>query len=335
MQSPFRKTSTNFNSLSPRRTRRGPGLTKDNSALPVGLTSQTPRARIDETVIPTSFSEIRYYLSCPRNYQFRKSFGFSPPIPDMFGFGLTVHTAVGKLHEVFPDAIPSGQQADDIANQVFHLKHMPPSRDPENKPGGYERAKKSARDILKTYAESYGQDFARTRQVEVRFEIPAEQAVISGAIDLLLKVDPQNQILDARVIDFKAMEGGKNPETNEKLHWTELALQVQLYAKAATQVLGQNAKTGAVHLLKDNKRVDVPITDAAIDAAVKNIEWAVANILVGDFPMRPEKTKCEDCDFGKLCSKSAGNFSSSLLPPPIHIPGAPAQMARAFSEFTP
>lgn len=178
---------------------RHPEITQDASALPAGLTPHPRIPRVDEAVIPTSFSEIRYYLSCPRNYQFRKSFGFSPPIPEMFGFGMTVHTAVGKLHEVFPDAAPTGAQAEELAEQVFHLKHMPPSRDPVNRPGGYERAKESSGTILRNYADSYSDDFSRCRQVEVRFEIPVEQAVIAGSIDLLLKVDPNDRILDARV----------------------------------------------------------------------------------------------------------------------------------------
>jgi DNA helicase-2/ATP-dependent DNA helicase PcrA len=166
-------------------------IVTDQAALPAGLTTQARVPRVDEAVIPTSFSEIRYYLSCPRNYQFRKSFGFSPPIPEMFGFGMTVHTAVGKLHELFTTTAPSGDEAQELAERVFHIKHMPPSRDPVNHPGGYERAKASSGQILRTYAETYGDDFSRFRQVEVRFEIPVEQAVISGAIDLLLKVDPQ------------------------------------------------------------------------------------------------------------------------------------------------
>ena len=79
------------------------------------------------------------------------------------------------------------------------------------------------------------------------------------------------------------MEGGEQPEANAKLDWTELALQVQLYARAADQVLGQNARTGRVHLLKDNQRVKVPITQEAVDAALTNIEWAVEGILKSDF----------------------------------------------------
>jgi DNA helicase-2/ATP-dependent DNA helicase PcrA len=130
------------------------------------------------------------------------------------------------------------------------------------------------------------------------------------------KLTPNDRILDARVIDFKAMEGGIDPETNEKLHWTELSLQVQLYAKAATEVLGENARTGAVHLLKDNKRVDVPISDEAVRAAVANIEWAVDRILAGEFPMRPQHEKCEACDFRLLCPKRAESFSAQSQPPP-------------------
>ena len=156
---------------------------------------------------------------------------------------------------------------------------------------------------------------------------------IAGSIDLLLKVDADDNILDARVIDFKAMEGGTDPETNQKLHWTELALQVQLYAKAATEVLGQNARTGAVHLLKDNQRIDVPISNDAVAAAVANVEWAVARILNGEFPMRPEVEKCKACDFQQLCAKHSENFSSSVQPPPIHIPASAPKMVRAFSEF--
>ena len=97
------------------------------------------------------------------------------------------------------------------------------------------------------------------RVVEQAFEIPVEHAVISGTIDLLLREDTDGNILEATVIDFKTMEGGPEPQENERLQWTDLALQVQLYAKAANEVLGENARTGAVHLLRDNQRVEVPV----------------------------------------------------------------------------
>jgi len=310
-------------------------LSNNVTQLPAGLMQHHPRRRVDETVLPTSFSEIRYYLRCPMDYQFRQRHGFSPPIPDMFGFGKTVHTAVESLHQAHGAGPPSEQEAEQIAQRVFHLKHVPRSNDPDNNPGPYERARDKAVEIVKGYSRDYHDDFRRLRQVEARFEIAARDCVISGAIDLLLKRDDQERILEAEVVEFKAMEGGPDPIENEKLDWIELALQVQLYAKAAQQTLGENAKTGAVHLLKDNRRVSVPITDAAVAAAMGNVEWAVQGILAGEYPMRPHPTKCLGCDFRAICPQSPQNFGFSQdRPPEIHLPGGERKHARAFSEFS-
>lgn len=312
-----------------------PEVSTAPDGFPSGLEEAEPKRRVDETVVPTSYSDIRYYLRCPRDYQFRKSFGFSPPIAEMFGFGKTVHTTVTKLHEVYADRAPLVTEAVEMARETFHLKHVPPSGNPVQNPGPFERGRDSAAKIVGQYVESYADDFDRRRQVEARFEVPVEQAVISGSIDLMLKVDDEGHILEASVIDFKAMEGGETPEENEELQWTELALQVQLYAKAAREVLGENARTGSVHLLKDGQRVEVPVDDAAVSAAVSNVEWAVDRVIAGDFPMRPFPSKCEACDFSALCPKTPERFGTNIAPPAIHIPGTPPEeLARAFSEFT-
>ncbi len=248
----------------------------------------------------------------------------------MFGFGQTVHAAISKLHESFPASIPTIKEAQNIAENMFHLKHIPPSGDPVNNPGGYEAAKKASIKIAGEYIESYSSDFNQCRQVEVRFEIPASQTVISGAIDLLLKEDNSGKIIDASVIDFKSMDGGTDPASNPKLDWTELSLQVQLYAKASKDVLGEDAKTGSVHLLKNQMRQDVPISEKAQESAIANIEWAIKNILRADFPKRPHSKKCSECDFELLCPKNKEEFANNDIPPPIHTPIG-EELARAFS----
>ncbi len=299
---------------------------------PNDLPAAAPRRRADETVLPTTFSEIRYYLRCPRDYKFRYVWGFSPPIPEMFGFGQTVHAAVGKLHERYPLRPPTPGEAEDVARGIFHLKHVPPSRDPVERPGAYERAADASARIVSRYAEGYGEDFVHHRQLEVRFEIPLHDSVLSGSIDLLLRLDDQGGILDASVIDFKSMEGGPDPEHNPKLDWSELALQVQLYAKAAADVLDANARTGHVHLLKDGQRVEVPVDAAAVQAAVENVEWAAERIIDGDFPMRPHGDKCESCDWERLCPMVREEFETDGVPPPLHLPGGQRKEARAISQ---
>lgn len=311
-----------------------PELSDEPLRLPEGLEQATPASRTDEKVVPTSYSDIRYYLRCPKDYEFRKRFDFSPPIPPLFGFGLTVHSSIGKLHENFRNTGPSSAEAEEVARGNFHLKHVPPSQEPDSRPGAYERAKDSATNILRRYADDFTSDFTRQRQVEVSFEVPVENAVIAGTIDLLLREDDQGKVLEAEVIDFKAMEGGDVPSESDELEWSELSLQVQLYAKASREILGENSRTGSVHLLKDSSRVEVPITDQSVADAVANVEWAVKRIMDGDFPMRPEGRKCEVCDFKSLCPKAPQEFNTSEEPPPIHVPGeAGSEMARSFSQF--
>lgn len=304
-------------------------LCKDPGILPEGLVQAPPRQELDEATLPTSFTDVKYYLNCPMDYRFRKSFGFSPPVPELFGYGRVVHTAIEKLHELFMERAPSPEEAQLVAEQNFHLKHIAPSRDPENRPGAYERAKAKAREIASEYVEGFGADFTHQRQVEVRFEIPARGCLITGAIDLLMRCNEAGEVVEAHVLDFKTMEGGDDPTQNRELDWRELSLQVQLYAKAARDVIGENAATGSIHLLKDQQRVQVPIDDASVQAAVDNIEWAVQGILDQDFPMRPSERKCRGCDFRRLCPQRLQEFRGGRTPPPAIITPAGPLFAAA------
>jgi DNA helicase-2/ATP-dependent DNA helicase PcrA len=310
----------------------------DALALPEGREPAPERRRIEDNSMPTSFTEIKDYLECPKKYKFRKMFGFSPAVPELFGFGLTTHTSINKLHQEFPNVAPTIQQAEDAVKDVFHLKHVFPSRNPES-PGPYENAKNKAKEVVCRYVEEYPSDFQQSRQVEVRFEIRAERALITGSIDLLLKEDNQGNILEAKVIDFKSMD---YPEQSDPFFWINLSLQVQLYAHAARVVLGENARTGAVHLLKAENipefpnRVNVPISDASVNSSIENIQWAVNQILAEDFPRRPSQRKCESCDFTLLCSKQKQDFLTQIIPPEIQIPnvdGIVSIRVGAFSDI--
>jgi DNA helicase-2/ATP-dependent DNA helicase PcrA len=217
---------------------------------------------------------------------------------------------------------------------MFHLKHVQPSGDPINRPGPYERAKERAKQLVGGYARGFAADFSQRRQVEARFEIPVSGAVVSGAIDLMLQEDEQGNVIDACVVDFKTLEGGEDPLEADDLEWTVLSLQVQLYAKAARDVLGEVANRGHVHLLKDGQRIEVPVDDAAVAAALAVVEWAVNGIVREDFPMRPHVDKCPACDFRKLCPKRPQNFRNADVPPGLHVPGVEERrLPPAFAFF--
>jgi DNA helicase-2/ATP-dependent DNA helicase PcrA len=308
-------------------------LTRTVGDQPANLLPAVPRARVDEATLPTSFSDVRYYLRCPMDYRFRKEYGFSPPVPELFGYGRVVHVAIEKLHELFPNVAPTGQDAVAVVRENFHLKHVAPSGDPANRPGAYESALRKAEEVATDYVNNFAQDFSHRRAVEIRFEIPAQGCLITGSIDLMMRVGEEGQIVEAQVIDFKTMEGGPNPALNADLDWTELSLQVQLYAKAAREVLGENAATGSIHLLKDNQRVNIPIDHGAVESAIQNIEWAVNGILRRDFPMRPHPEKCAACDFQRICPKRAQDFQRGIAPPPPIVTPAGPLMVSSFRSF--
>lgn len=276
-----------------------------------------PMPRFDDNELPTDFSSVKSYLTCPFMYKLQNIYGYNAAVPELFGFGQTTHTILERLHQKYKDKIPTEVEIFDMVEDTFMLKHVFPSNDPINRPGSYERAKTLVHEIMKKYVDTYSDDFCRIRQDEAHFELLVENALITGSIDLLLKEDKTKNINVAEVIDFKSMEV---PDKLEEYDWREMSLQVQLYSRAAKEVIGENAETGFVHTLKNNKRVRVPVDEKAVKNAIGAIEWAVKGILHEDFPMRACSANCRDCDYRALCRQERETFKRKELPPVISTP---------------
>ena len=170
----------------------------------------------------------------------------------------------------------------------------------------------------------YTNDFGRIRQDEARFELSVDGALITGAIDLLLKEDADKGYLSADVIDFKTME---SPDNNVDYDWRDMSIQVQLYSKAAREIMGENVQTGYIHTLKDNNRIQIPVQDKDVSNAVKVVEWAVSGIMASDFPQRACKKSCTDCDFRALCEQRHDEFKIATRPPKINTPNGEVSVA--------
>ena len=276
-----------------------------------------PVRRFDDNELPTDFSSVKSYLTCPFMYKLQNVYGYNAAVPELFGFGQTTHTILERLHQKYRDKSPTEKEIFDIVEDTFLLKHVFQSNDPINRPGSYERAKNLVHNIMKKYVETYSDDFCRIRQDEARFELLVDDALITGSIDLLLKEDEDKNINAAEVIDFKSMEV---PDKLEEFDWREMSLQVQLYSRAAKEVIGENAETGYVHTLKNNKRVAVPVDETSVKNAIGTIEWAVKGILKEDFPMRACSANCKKCDYRALCRQEKEPFKRKELPPVISTP---------------
>lgn len=287
-----------------------------------------PIPRFDDNELPTDFSSVKSYLKCPFMYKLQNIYGYNAAVPELFGFGQTTHTILERLHQKYKDRIPTEKEIFDMVEDTFMLKHVFPSNDPVNRPGSYERAKMLVHEIMKKYVNTYSDDFCRIRQDEARFELLVDEALITGSIDLLLKEDEAQNIDAAEVIDFKSMEMS---DKLEEFDWREMSLQVQLYSRAAKEVIGENAETGYVHTLKDNNRVKVPVDELSVKNAIGAIEWAVKGILQEDFPMRACSANCAKCDYRALCRQEREEFKRKELPPVINTPVGERVIA-AFEE---
>jgi DNA helicase-2/ATP-dependent DNA helicase PcrA len=294
-----------------------PRLREDDKTLDALAEEIEPQPRFDESEFPTDYSSVKSYLTCPYSYKLATIMGYNAAVPELFGFGKTSHTILERLHQRFKDRAPSAEEVAEIVESTFMLKHVFPSNDPINRPGSYERAKTLVQRILTEYSQRYSADFGRLRQDEARFEISVKDALITGAIDLLLMEDPQRGIVTADVIDFKSME---TPEDVAAYDWRDMSIQVQLYSQAAKEVIGENVETGFIHTLKDNRRTSVPVDNESVDSAIGVIEWAVRGILDGDFPMRACPQNCGSCDFKAMCAQKRQAFKNEAHPPQINTP---------------
>lgn len=290
-----------------------------------------PLARFDDSEFPTDYSSVKNYLICPYSYKLATIYGYNAAVPELFGFGKTSHTTLERLHQMFKDRVPTEQEVLGVVDNTFMLKHVFQSADPENRPGSYERAKMLLYRILVDYSRMYKEDFGRLRQDEARFEISVKDALITGSIDLLLQEDLDRGITTADVIDFKTMELPNNPGEMEAYDWRDMSIQVQLYSKAAKEIMGENVETGYIHTLKDNQRTSIPVDEDSVNNAIKNIEWAVNGILSNDFPMRACKSSCEKCDYGAMCAQGREAFHREEVPPAINTPSG-YKMVAALEE---
>ena len=63
-----------------------------------------PSVPIDATILPTNFSDLRYYWDCPKDYLLRRLMGFSPGVNESYGYGQQIHNLLALLHETLPNS---------------------------------------------------------------------------------------------------------------------------------------------------------------------------------------------------------------------------------------
>jgi len=251
--------------------------------------------RVSEDLrLPTSYSELAYYLNCGYDYKIRFIYGFNPELVPALGFGKQIHNIINILHKQFEKTkkIPSKSQIHKIIEDNFYLRHASSSIT--------ERLKIGAIKSVSKYIELWEKDFSLSVKTERAFEYDFNNALISGSIDMIKRNDSDENVLE--VIDFKT---GK-PE-NDLMHRYEL--QVQLYTIAAQEALGINTQNALIHFIDSDKnsRLAVQTSGDALKTAKEEIGFAIDGITKAVFNRDARQNRtCKECDWCNMCPKRKG-----------------------------
>jgi len=252
------------------------------------------KRKLHEAIFPTSFSELTTYDRCPYDFWIRNICGYNAGVPPAFGYGTNIHNVLNIIHNNYlkTGIIPNKLQIISLVDNIFHLRYATDAIS--------NNMKKSAIKIIKNYVKIQKKEFRKILETEKRFEFVIDDALISGQIDLLKKIDEQGEVQEVEIIDFKT-EGDKGKKTYEM----DYEKQLRLYALACMKSLGLNPKKAVIHHLDKNlfnKKTAVDISEKQLEKVKVEINETVSKILEKEFKANPGSL-CPDCDYKYICSK--------------------------------
>jgi DNA helicase-2/ATP-dependent DNA helicase PcrA len=254
-----------------------------------------PRLRAQESPVPLTFSEIRYYFSCPYEFKLRFLYGFDAPVNRALGFGKSLHDALCEIHsESIRGTVPS---LDDVPRLVTEHLHLPFANSQV-----LENSVRSAREILVRYLENHGSHLTKLEHAEKTIELKlADGIIVSGRIDLIRRTDT-NEIA---IVDFKS---GENTQPNEMS-----LLQLHVYAAGYQKATGKDADLVEIHNLEAGHTHRELVESQAVIDTLAQVVGAGRQIRDQNLP-RHDKwcSACHTCDMAGICrSKPVGAIAGS------------------------
>ena len=150
-------------------------------------------------------------------------------------------------------------------------------------------------DFTQLCLRQYSGEFNLILETEKSFEFALDQALISGQIDLIKKLNDEGELEAIEIVDFKEHE-------NTELA-TDYVKQLRLYAIASIRSLGFHPKQATVHHLDEGTRSEVDITDNVLQDVEATVQETIESIISREFPKHPSKNRCSACDWKDFCTK--------------------------------
>jgi DNA helicase II / ATP-dependent DNA helicase PcrA len=251
----------------------------------IALPSQAvPKPRHEDIAMTFTFSELKYYFSCPYLFKLRFLYGFDTPINRALGYGKSLHDALAEIHsESIKGNVPN---LDDVPRLVDEHLHLPfANREVD------EHLRKAAREALSRYLRDHGADLTKLEHVEKSIELKLQDGiVVNGRVDLIRRTDT-NEIV---IVDFKSDERAQAEDISAK--------QLHVYAVGYQQLTGKNADLIEIHNLDKGGAKREVIDQNLIGSTLKTISDAGKKLRENDLArLNVWSTTCVSCDMVGIC----------------------------------
>lgn len=256
----------------------------DQDSLPLPDRFEPPKDEVEE--LPTlSFSDLAHYESCPFRYRLSSSLGFQPQLVRELGYGRAIHHILRHIAELAKEKkrLPTLAEVQEIFDKHFYLPFA-------NRPA-FQQMLDGARKMVDRYLGDHQEDLLRVWQTERPFQLHLGKGIVNGRADVIL--DYENGIPQRlAIVDYKTA----NDMTADDVY----AFQLAIYAEAGR---GEGLKVEAAYLhhLKESRRTAVTVDKVAGRLARNRADALIQGIRAGDFPARPEQSKCRSCDMRAIC----------------------------------
>jgi DNA helicase-2/ATP-dependent DNA helicase PcrA len=244
-----------------------------------------PPADESKEVPTVSFSALAVYEGCPLRYRFSTSLGFQPQLAAELGYGRAIHHILRHLAERAKKkrALSTPAEVEGVFRDAFYL--------PFANNAAFHNLIDRARSLVGKYLTDYSDDLMRVWETERAFELHLEKGVVNGRADVILDREG-GRVGNLAIVDYKT---ANDPKTDDIF-----AFQLAIYA-AAGRGEGLDVKAAYLHALKESERRNVPVDKVAVRVARKRADVLIEGIVAGEFPARPDLTKCRTCDMRAIC----------------------------------
>lgn len=255
---------------------------QDKLPLPEPFTASADEAEELPTI---SFSELALYEGCPLRYRFSTSFGFQPQLATELGYGKAIHHILRRVADLTKEKkrLPTKPEVEAVFEDSFYL--------PFANNAAFHQLFNRAHALVSKYLADYSSDLLRVWETERAFELHLQSGIVNGRADVIL--DREGGIIDQlAIVDYKTANDPKADDV--------FAFQLAIYASAGRGE-GLQVEAAYLHQLKEGERRALPIDEATVLAARNRADGLIQGIVAGDFPARPDSTKCRMCDVRAIC----------------------------------